>query len=169
MDFETYQSFWNHQAATPEGALAGVDGSASETVVRQTGAWTARQVRTALGLDGSQHVLELGCGVGRIGRELVDLCASWHGVDISSAMLKVAAERLDGRPGVTLSELNRTELPMVANRSLDAAYSVAVVCHMDKEDLFLYLLELARALKPGGIAYLETWNLAHAMGWRRWR
>lgn len=169
MAFETYQSFWNHQAATPEGALAGVDGSASEAVVRMTGRWAARQVGAGLGLDGSQRVLELGCGVGRIARELMNQCAHWHGVDISRSMLDVAEERLaEHQDRVALSELQRTALPMVEDESLDAAYSVAVLCHMDKEDLYLYAQELVRALKPGGAVYLETWNLVHPMGWRRW-
>lgn len=169
MDFESYGSFWNHQAATPEGALAGVDGSASEEIVRRTGAWAARQVVAALGLDGSQQVLELGCGVGRIGRELLGQCAGWHGVDISESMLAVARERLpeDGR--VRLSALDRTSLAMIDADAIDRAYSVAVLCHMDKEDLYLYLEELHRVVKPGGLIYVESWNLAHPMGWKRWR
>ena len=169
MEFESYSSFWNHQAATPEGALAGVDGSASEETVRMTGAWAARQVRTALDLDGSQRVLELGCGVGRIGRELTGDFAHWHGVDISQSMLDNAARRLADVPHTQLSLLKQSSLPMIAADSLDCAYSVAVLCHMDKEDLFLYLEDLHRAVRPGGLIYVETWNLAHPMGWRRWR
>ena len=95
LEFESYSSFWNQQAATPEGALAAVDGSASESIVRRTGQWTARQVRLALDPAPDHRVLELGCGVGRIGRELAGCCGHWHGVDISQSMLKVAAERLD--------------------------------------------------------------------------
>jgi hypothetical protein len=38
---------------------------------------------------------------------------------------------------------------------------------MDKEDFFLYLQELARVLKPGGVLFFDTWNLASAVGWRR--
>ena len=168
MEFESYGSFWNHQAATPEGALAGVDGSASEETVRMTGRWAARQVSRALGLDGSQRVLELGCGVGRIGRELVDNCRAWHGVDISQSMLSVAAERLAGAESAEFSLLKQTSLDMIADESLDAAYSVAVLCHIDKEDLYLYLEELNRCVADGGLIYVETWNLAHPMGWRRW-
>ncbi len=168
MDFESYSHFWDHQAATPESALAAVDGSASEEIVRKTGTWTASQMKHALGLDGSQRVLELGCGVGRIGRELSVDCREWVGVDISSSMLKVAAERLSDRDNVSFHHLTRTDLAMLEDDSFDAVYSVAVLCHMDKEDLYLYLREIRRVLKPGGIAYLETWNLADPMGWKRW-
>ena len=39
---------------------------------------------------------------------------------------------------------------------------------MDKEDLYLYLQELERVVQPGGVIFVETWNLSHAVGWRRW-
>ncbi len=168
VEFENYSSFWNKQAATEEGAFAGVDGSASEDIVRMTGEWTANQVRQALQLDGSQSVVELGCGVGRIGRELMHDCAKWTGTDISGAMLKVAKERLQDFSHTEFVELERTSLDMLQDASLDRAYSVAVLCHMDKEDLYLYLQELHRILKDGGMAYIETWNLSHPMGWKRW-
>ncbi len=168
LDFQSYSSFWNTQASTDSGALAAVDGSASEAIVRLTGRWTANQVQAALDLDRSHRILELGCGVGRIGRQLVDHVASWHGVDISSNMLSVAAERLKDLQGVSFSQLQRTSLDMLEDNSFERAYTVAVLCHMDKEDLFLYLRELKRVMTNGALAYLETWNLAHPMGWKRW-
>lgn len=168
MDFETYSSFWNSQASTPEGALAAVDGSASEEIVQLTGRWTARQVAAALDLDGDSRVLELGCGVGRIGRELADTVGHWHGVDISAQMIDAAARRLEGLQQVQLTQLHNTSLSAIDDASLNRAYSVAVLCHIDKEDLFLYLREIARVLEEGGLAYLETWNLDHPMGWKRW-
>ncbi|MEM9531833.1 MAG: class I SAM-dependent methyltransferase [Pseudomonadota bacterium] len=169
MDFQSYSSFWNTQASTDSGALAAVDGSASEDIVRITGRWTAAQVRSALALRSDHRVLELGCGVGRIGRELVDHVGGWHGVDISSNMLEVAGDRLGDASNVSLSQLSRTSLDMLGDDSFERVYSVAVLCHMDKEDLFIYLEELRRVMTRGALAYLETWNLAHPQGWKRWQ
>jgi SAM-dependent methyltransferase len=168
MEFESYKQFWNHQAATPESALAAVDGSASEEVVQITGRFTARQVATALELRPEDRILELGCGVGRIGRELAPHCAHWTGVDISERMIAHARERLGHLGNTAFHQLERTRLDGVADGSLSKAYSVAVLCHMDKEDLYLYLQELHRAVRPGGLIYVETWNLAHPIGWKRW-
>lgn len=39
---------------------------------------------------------------------------------------------------------------------------------MDKEDFFLYLEEMARVVKPGGLIYFDVWNMASAVGWRRY-
>lgn len=168
MEFESYKSFWDHQAATPEGALAGVDGSASEDVVRMTGRFAATQLKTSLALSGEQRVLELGCGVGRIGRELAGHFRSWHGVDISEHMISVAKERLGDVSDVSFSLLDRSALSGLEDDAFDRAYSIAVLCHMDKEDLFLYLKELKRVVTAGGLIHVETWNLNHPMGWRRW-
>ncbi|MDT8321285.1 MAG: class I SAM-dependent methyltransferase [Xanthomonadales bacterium] len=164
-----YQQFWNSQAGSPESALAAVDGSGDETITRATGQWSAKQVRAALDLRETDTVLELGCGVARIGRELAPQCKQWVGVDISSNMLRSAAHRLKGLQNTELHALNRTQLEMLEDERFDKAYCVAVFCHMDKEDFFLYMKELWRVLKPAGMIYFETWNMDHPVGWKRWQ
>ncbi|MFC4818925.1 class I SAM-dependent methyltransferase [Dokdonella ginsengisoli] len=162
-----YKTFWDDKASTTTGAFIAVDGSANEDVARLTGAYTARQVACALDLQPGDRVLELGCGVGRIGRELAPKVAHWEGADISANMLGVARERLADFTNVGLTELKRTRLETLPSASFSKAYCVAVFIHMDKEDFFLYLEELARVLEPGGLVFFDTWNLASDIGWRR--
>jgi len=168
MTIATYKDFWNRQASSAESAISAVDGSQSEEVVQHTGRWSAAQVRAALAVGPDDDVLELGCGIGRIGRELAPRCRSWTGVDISENMIGFASQRLSDLPNVTFHQLHRTSLDMLEDNSIDKAYSIAVFCHMDKEDLYLYLQELNRVVRPGGLIFVETWNLAHPVGWRRW-
>jgi SAM-dependent methyltransferase len=168
MEFNSYQQFWNNQARTPESAMFAVDGSTDEAIVRRTGRYAARQMSAALDLQPDDRVLELGCGLGRIGRELAPSCAHWTGVDISGEMIRFARQRLSGFDNVSFHQLERSSLAMFDDNSFDKAYSLAVLCHMDKEDLFLYLEELRRVLKPGGMLYADTWNLANPTGWKRW-
>lgn len=167
MSFTNYKNFWDAKAETTVGAMAAVDGSMEESVVQATGRYTAEQVHTALALKPTDRVLELGCGVGRIGLFLAPRIAHWHGVDISANMIGVARERLAALPNVGFDLLDRSSLAMLPDASFDAAYSIAVFIHMDKEDLFLYLRELRRILKPGGRLFFDTWNLAHPVGFRR--
>ncbi|HEY6892665.1 MAG TPA: class I SAM-dependent methyltransferase [Rhodanobacteraceae bacterium] len=167
MQVTNYKAFWDDKASTTIGALLAVDGSASEEVARLTGAYTARQVAAALDFSPSDRVLELGCGVGRIGLQLAPKVARWEGADISANMLEVARGRLAGHDNVGFIELKRSRLDGIADASFDKAYSVAVFIHMDKEDFYLYLEEVARVLKPGGLFFFDTWNLAHPVGWRR--
>jgi SAM-dependent methyltransferase len=162
-----YKALWDAKASTTQGALLAVDGSTNEDVLRLTGAYSARQVEAALDLRASDRVLELGCGVGRIGREIAPNIAHWEGSDISGNMLKVARERLAAHANVGLTELTRTSLQPLADASFDKAYCVAVFIHMDKEDFYLYLEDLARVLKPGGLLYFDAWNVTSRVGWRR--
>lgn len=168
MSIVTYKDFWDHQASSAESAISAVDGSQSEQVVQHTGRWSAAQVRAALDIGTSDRVLELGCGIGRIGRELAPHCAHWTGVDISANMIRHGKDRLAGLDNVSFHQLSRSSLDMLDDDSFDKAYSIAVFCHMDKEDLYLYMQELQRVLRPGGLIFVETWNLAHPVGWRRW-
>jgi ubiquinone/menaquinone biosynthesis C-methylase UbiE len=148
--------------------MAAVDGSPDEDTLQVTGRWTAAQVAHALVLQKSDKVLELGCGVARVGREIAPLCASWHGADISENMLKVAQARTAHLSNTEFHVLSCTRLSMFPENSFDKSCSVAVLIHLDKEDLFLYLRELLRVLRPGGLLYFDTWNLAHETGWKRW-
>ncbi|MCS6926815.1 MAG: class I SAM-dependent methyltransferase, partial [Candidatus Binatia bacterium] len=168
MHEESYHTFWEQAAATPECARTAVDGSTDEETLQTTGFWTAKQVAAALLLDADDVVLELGCGVARIGRELAPRCRRWCGVDIAANMLAVARSRTAHLDNVELYQLSRTSLEMFADNTFDKAYAVAVFIHLDKEDVFLYLRELQRVLRPGGLLYFDTWNLAHEVGWQRW-
>ncbi|MGK7294503.1 MAG: class I SAM-dependent methyltransferase [Candidatus Wenzhouxiangella sp. M2_3B_020] len=163
-----YRAVWDRRSGDENAALDAVDNSGDENVARATGAWTAGQLRSALAIESGDTLLELGCGAGRIGREIAPHCGRWIGVDISPNMIRVAGRRLEDSDNIRLEVLERTSLDMIETDSVDKAYTVAVLCHMDKEDLFLYLREIARVLKPGGLAYLETWNLADPTGWARW-
>jgi SAM-dependent methyltransferase len=126
----------------------------------------AERLRWALAIDGQHRVLELGCGVARIGRELAPLAGQWHGADISAPILKIARRRTAHLPNTHFHELGRSVLPF-ADNSFDRAYSHLVLFHLDKEDLFIYLNELRRVLVPGGMVYFDTWNLMHPEGWQR--
>ncbi len=163
---DTYKSFWNAKASDLKNALIAVDGSADETIAQLTGAQAAKRVHAALNLQSNDRVFELGCGVARIGRELAPQIAHWHGLDISENMLQVAGQRLAGISNVSLQPLHNWQLPL-ADASVDKGYCIAVFIHMDKEDVALYLRDVARALRPGGTFYFDHWNLNHPVGYRR--
>ncbi len=143
-----------------------MNGSPDEATLQRTGREMASRLVDALALEPSHHVLELGCGVARIGRELAPQVGAWFGADISSSILKIARRRTAHLRNVQFRELNRAALPF-GNDAFDRAYSHLVLFHMDKEELFLYLQEFARVLKPGGLLYFDTWNLLHPEGWER--
>lgn len=164
---DSYKSAWNARSASLSEGMAAVDGSADESVLAATGAFTARQVRAALELEPGDRVFEIGCGVGRIGAQLAGHVVAWHGIDIADNMAALARARVAAHPGATASAVDGPHLRPFADASMDKGYCVAVFIHMDKEDMLLYLREVARVLRPGGLFYLDHWNLSHPVGWQR--
>lgn len=168
MELNNYKDTWNNRVSSLKSGAIAVDGSTNEETLLSNGEWTADQMHNALDINVDDTVLELGCGVARIGKLLAPHCKKWIGVDISENMLDVAKQRLNEFDNVEFHTLKRNDLSCIEDGSIDKAYSVAVFCHLDKEDLYNYMRELYRILKPGGTIYVETWNLASAIGWARW-
>jgi ubiquinone/menaquinone biosynthesis C-methylase UbiE len=169
MELNSYKSSWDQRVTSLQSGAIAVDGSASEETLVSNGQWTAAQVKAALDISQQDTVLELGCGIGRIGKELAADCKHWIGVDISANMIDGAQQRLQSLDNVSFHILPSNKLSALEDASIDKAYSIAVFCHLDKEDLFNYLRELRRVVKPGGTIFVETWNLIHPIGWKRWQ
>jgi 2-polyprenyl-3-methyl-5-hydroxy-6-metoxy-1,4-benzoquinol methylase len=87
------------------------------------------------------EVLDFGCGVGRVAKELVSLGAVVTGVDRSAQMLEHAKRYLDGTPVELL-----TEIPQ---RGFDAVIAVEVFQHIPERRLTGILEQIAGVMKPG--------------------
>lgn len=164
---DSYKAVWNARSTSLVEGMLAVDGSADESVLAQTGAYAAAQLRAALAPSRTDHLFEIGCGVGRLGAQLAAEAASWTGLDIADNMAALARQRVAAIAGADARALDGPNLRPLADASMDKGWCVAVFIHMDKEDMVLYLREVARVLKPGGLFYFDHWNLAHPVGWRR--
>jgi len=164
---DSYKATWNARSTNLADGMLAVDGSADEDVLVQTGAYAAAQLRAALAPGPGQHLFEIGCGVGRLGAQLAPEVASWTGLDIAENMVALTRQRLAGVAGARAHALAGPKLSPLADASMDKGWCVAVFIHMDKEDMVLYLREVMRVLRPGGLFYFDHWNLAHPVGWRR--
>ena len=116
-----------------------------------------RLVREALAPAPGERILDVGCGPGFFAAELLDEVGddgSVVGVDVSSAMLGVAAKRSEGRRNADFREGEATALP-VEDGEFDAALSVQVLEYV--ADVPAALRELHRAVRPGGRVVL--WDM----------
>lgn len=170
----SYKTWWEAAASTEASALATTYVSDEDADYRSRGwdgdanSYGAKDYLEVIGLDRSSRVLEIGCGLARVGRELAPHVGEWHGADISSGMLARARERLKGLTNVHLHELSDVSLARFADGTFDFVYATTVLMHLDKEDLYQYVLEAWRILKPGGWAFFDTWNLLHPDTYRMW-
>ncbi len=102
----------------------------------------------ARALPPAQAVVDLGCGTGALLARLRERSELAIGVDNSTAMLELAAERLSGQSGVSLRLGELTHLPL-RDSEVGAAVLSMVLHHLP--DPGAALAEAARVLAPGGV------------------
>jgi trans-aconitate 2-methyltransferase len=107
-----------------------------------------REVLERLQLRGDEHVLDAGCGSGRITEELIARLPSGHviAVDQSPSMVAAAKQRLGAQADVRQMDL--LELDLRLERALDAILSTATFHWISDHDRLFR--RLRSVLAPGG-------------------
>ena len=121
----------------------------------------------------SLRVLDAGCGTGSFAVALRTSVGAIDAVDMNPAMLRVARDKLDGTPGcpVALHEAGIDALPF-EDGSFDAVMVNQVLHHLPDAPQRGWpmhrrvLGELARVLRPGGAAIVNT--CSHRQMHRGW-
>ena len=115
----------------------------------------------ALGLD----VLDFGCGAGRIARwmapDVIAAGGTFMGSDLNPKLAGWCAASLPGT-----YRANGLQPPLAnADRSLELVYAHSVLTHLSEPTAQAWLAELARVLRPGGLALLTFHDEAYAVAW----
>jgi ubiquinone/menaquinone biosynthesis C-methylase UbiE len=161
-----YKKVWSALSTTEEQAKLHVIGVTEEAALQATGEETLRFLQDSVGIGKDDVVLEIGCGVGRVGKVVAPLCRKWIGCDVASNMLSLAAERLKDLSNVELVEISGYDLSGVADASVDVVYCTVVFMHLESWDRYNYILEAFRVLRPGGRIYVDNINLCSDGGWK---
>ncbi|MEM1379450.1 MAG: methyltransferase domain-containing protein [Pseudomonadota bacterium] len=105
------------------------------------------------------HVLEWGCGLGRIGTHLAERYA-YTGVDIDHQSIAWCADNLKGRYTV-----NRSNPPLpFPDNTWDVVFAVSIFTHLSASAHEAWRDEVARILKPGGIFIFTVHGTDQALG-----
>lgn len=112
----------------------------------------ARDLVAALGIEGSQRVLDIGTGTGAAADEIARTDAKVVGVDRSLRMLSVA---LRERPSLPFVAADVLDLPF-RDRTFDVVAGNFVFAHFAKVETALF--ELTRVLSRGGRIGFTTWS-----------
>jgi SAM-dependent methyltransferase len=103
--------------------------------------------------------VEIACGHGRCTRFLASSARELVAVDLAPEIVDACAARLRDRANVRYVVNDGRSLPTVAADSVDLAFSWDSLVHAEADVLDDYLLALAVALRPGGVAFLHHSNL----------
>ena len=104
-----------------------------------------------------RRALEIGCGPARLMRPMSKHFGEIHGVDISDEMICRAHANLRDVPHAFAHHATGSDLREFGDACFDFVYSYAVFQHIPSRNVvFGYLREVARVLKPGGIAHCQV-------------
>jgi SAM-dependent methyltransferase len=134
-------------------------------------------LRKYISLQPDDHVLEIGCGIGRDAIPLTKILsaeAKYYGIDIIGASIEFCQRNITARyPNFEffhfdvddklhnpagVRQMTEYRLP-VQDQSLDKVFGWSVFTHMWERDIRHYLNEFHRVLKPGGQALLTCFVL----------
>ncbi len=111
-------------------------------------------------------ILEIGSGGGRFTEILLQKCNKLIATDTSPTMLELLQERFQDNNKIDCMLLNGLGLSPIPDSSIDAGFSYGVFVHLQHWDIFNYLSELGRVLKPGGKAIVHHANTFSELGWK---
>lgn len=103
-------------------------------------------------------LLEIAPGFGRWTEYLLRESRELIGVDATERCVEACRERFAGLPAHFSLNDGKT-LPMVADSSIDAAFSFDSLVHVEAPEVASYLREVARCLRPGGVGFFHHSNL----------
>ena len=106
-------------------------------------------------LQDFNNVLDFGCGCGRVLRYLYDLPERCHihGTDIDREAIEWCRTNL---PRISFAVNNPRPPLQYPTGTFDLVYVFSVFTHLDEDYQFVWLTELKRVLKPGGILIATT-------------
>jgi len=147
--------YWNERAAAKGPSYVG-PGSHPRLAYREGllfAAWLAEKIAEPV-----DFLLDFGCGSARLTPTLVELCATYFGVDIAKPGLEAAMREWgEENPSVRFARIAPPLLPYESGM-MDAAVAATVLQHVPDDDIGLVLEELARVVRGDGRIYVIDAN-----------
>jgi SAM-dependent methyltransferase len=164
---EVSRSFWNDKArenpywyVSSYGAY-GSGRNLDEFWASGARIWDDLKLATGYRPRGADHVVEIGCGVGRLTRQIARETGGVEAFDISKEMLKIAASA--ELPNVTFRIAEGFSLAPLGDGCADLVLGYCVFQHLPSlEALQNYMLDMVRVTRKGGL-------IAFTLTARDWR
>ena len=111
-------------------------------------------MRRRLGDPRELTILDIGCGVGVTDAFLIPEFGQVHGVDVTPGVIDEARA---ANPTADYQVYDGGRLPF-DDASVDVAFAICVVHHVPPADWAAFASEMARVVRPGGLAMLFEHN-----------
>jgi 2-polyprenyl-3-methyl-5-hydroxy-6-metoxy-1,4-benzoquinol methylase len=107
-------------------------------------------VRHYLNGNKRMHVLDYGCGMGRLSMPIAPLVQRLYACDINRQLIEVAAQS-NVFTNVKFHTLqHNTDLDFIPDNSLDAVFTYGVLCHLEDDEIGQLLQSFLQKLTPQG-------------------
>ena len=102
------------------------------------------------------HMLDVGCGNGRLAEDVAPSGVEYTGIDISTELIGLAKQQ---RPQFSFTVADMTDLPF-RDHSFEVITAIASLQHVPSRDLRVATLqEMARVATSSGLLFMTNWNL----------
>lgn len=164
MTFKELQESWNHCGKRDPlwSILTHPDKKDNKWDLHEFFATGEREIQelieyiTALGVHLPHNLaLDFGCGVGRLTQALAKRFAQVYGLDISSAMIRLANKYNTDTEKCVYRTNIEPDLKSFKDNSFDLIYSSLVLQHMEPVYSKLYINEFIRVIAPHGIIIFQ--------------
>lgn len=152
-----HRAKYDHLAARLSPEQAGIDfvGGSDPAI---TGFMELEVLRALKDMKGAS-VLDIGCGIGRLAKYLLEEDVSQYlGLDIIPEILQRAIDASKDHPNFKYAIVEEAKLP-AGDASFDIVCGFSLITHLLDEEIFEYFLEARRALRPGGVAIFSFADL----------
>ncbi len=105
-----------------------------------------------ISFDADDRVLDIGCGPGFLGQQLMGTIAQYHGVDVSPAYIEQCQERFQQSPSHQFTQLGEqyTNLDGLGDARFDKIVCLSVVqYYQQKSDVITLIEQVSRHAAPG--------------------
>jgi len=118
------------------------------------------EIVKACGITGDEHLVDLGCGSGRLAKHLGIAFPQldYFGIDVVQELIDYAATKAP--PHFRFALHHDLSIPCPDN-SVDIVAAFSVFTHLYHEESFTYLKDIRRALRPGGRVVFSILEFAH--------
>ncbi len=112
------------------------------------------------------HVVDLACGHGRNSTKLLPLATELIGIDIQASNIEVCRTRFATEPKASFLTNSGFDIADVPSGWATLIYTFDAMVHFEPEVVQNYLLDIHRALRPGGRAFMHHSNYTGGRDWR---